>query len=154
MCKSPTHRYPTAWQNYNSWLSLMSFSPASLTRFADLVTMSSAKFLNRGQARIMRVYICALIAAIAAAFMVAPAQAKPDKSALVLDIDTGKVLYASAADQTRYPASLTKMMTLYMVFDKLQSGEWQLNTKLWTSPQAAKQEPSKIGLKKRPIHQG
>lgn len=69
------------------------------------------------------------------------------KSALVVDAKTGRELYASEADAPRYPASLTKLMTLYIVFDEIEIGRWTLDTPLPVSATAASQPPSRIGLK-------
>ncbi|QDG79616.1 D-alanyl-D-alanine carboxypeptidase [Labrenzia sp. PHM005] len=68
-------------------------------------------------------------------------------SALVLDAVTGEELYADNADAPRYPASLTKMMTLYLLFESVSSGENRLSTPLEVSGVAASQPPAKIGLK-------
>jgi D-alanyl-D-alanine carboxypeptidase len=69
-------------------------------------------------------------------------------SAIVIDADSGEVLFSRRADQRRYPASLTKMMTLYQIFTALEEGELKLNQKLKVSRRAAGQTPSKIGLKR------
>ncbi|MGL4491034.1 MAG: D-alanyl-D-alanine carboxypeptidase family protein [Rhizobiaceae bacterium] len=74
--------------------------------------------------------------------------AQPSRFAsLVIDGSTGKSLYAVAASEQRYPASLTKMMTLYLVFEALDSGQLTKTTLLPVSQNAASQPPSKIGLK-------
>jgi D-alanyl-D-alanine carboxypeptidase len=77
----------------------------------------------------------------------APADAKPRFSAIAVDARTGKVLYAKDADGLRYPASLTKMMTLYLVFQDLDAGKIKLKTKLQVSARAAAMAPSKLGFK-------
>src|SRR5690606_20380488 len=64
-----------------------------------------------------------------------------------MDAKTGKVLYESSADEKRYPASLTKMMTLYLTFDALSSGRISKNTSIPVSAHAASEPPSKLGLK-------
>jgi len=69
-------------------------------------------------------------------------------SSIVIDADTGEVLYSRRADQRRYPASLTKMMTLYQVFTALENGKLKLDQKLKVSRRAAGQTPSKLGLKR------
>jgi D-alanyl-D-alanine carboxypeptidase len=68
-------------------------------------------------------------------------------AAIVIDGNTGKVLHAENAYERRHPASLTKKMTLYMVFEALRSGKITLNTRFPVSFFAAKQAPSKLGLK-------
>ncbi|KMQ91695.1 methionine aminopeptidase [Lasius niger] len=67
-------------------------------------------------------------------------------STFVADVKTGKVIRASNPDLPRYPASLTKLMTLYMAFDALKAGRLHLNQKLPVSYNAAHQEPSRLGL--------
>jgi D-alanyl-D-alanine carboxypeptidase len=68
-------------------------------------------------------------------------------SALVLDARNGNVLIAANADEQRYPASLTKMMTLYMLFEALRDGRIQLSTPIRMSEEAASRPPSKLGLR-------
>lgn len=68
-------------------------------------------------------------------------------AAFVMDARTGQVLHDNAGRSPRYPASLTKMMTLYMVFDKLESGAWTTGTLLPVSEEAASRPPSKLGVK-------
>ncbi len=81
-----------------------------------------------------------------AALFAAPAVAAPD-AAIVVDARTGKALYANNADAKRYPASLTKMMTLYLLFEAIDSGKTSLNARITISDHAAAQAPSKLGLK-------
>ncbi len=88
----------------------------------------------------------ALLAALIVSLSI-PAEAKPRFSAIAIDARTGKVLYAKDADGPRYPASLTKMMTLYLVFQDLEAGKIKLNTKLPVSARAAAMAPSKLGFK-------
>ena len=68
-------------------------------------------------------------------------------SALVLNAATGEELYAVDPDAPRFPASLTKMMTLYMLFDEVASGRLSLSSPLKVSANAASQPPAKLGLK-------
>jgi D-alanyl-D-alanine carboxypeptidase len=68
-------------------------------------------------------------------------------ASLVMDADTGTVLYARSADRHRYPASLTKMMTLYMVFEALEDGRLKLRQPISVSARAAAQPPSKLAIK-------
>ncbi|MGB0684260.1 MAG: D-alanyl-D-alanine carboxypeptidase [Magnetovibrionaceae bacterium] len=74
-----------------------------------------------------------------------PAQAK--YAAFVVDADTGRILHAVNADTRNYPASLTKMMTLYMAFDNIKRGQWNMQTPLKVTARAARQPASKIGLR-------
>ena len=67
-------------------------------------------------------------------------------SAIVMEARTGTVLIDAGADEPRYPASLTKMMTLYMVFEALRDGRTQLGSRVVMSENAASQPPSKLGI--------
>lgn len=77
----------------------------------------------------------------------APANASSKHAAIVIDANTGKTLHESSADQLRYPASLTKMMTIYMLFEGLASGKLKKSTRIPVSAYAAGRPPSKLGLK-------
>lgn len=68
-------------------------------------------------------------------------------SHIVVDANTGRVLDAENADALRHPASVTKVMTLYLLFEQLESGRMKLNTPLRVSAYAAAQQPSKLGVK-------
>ncbi|MCE2920948.1 MAG: D-alanyl-D-alanine carboxypeptidase [Roseomonas sp.] len=67
-------------------------------------------------------------------------------SAIVIEARTGSVLIDAGADEPRFPASLTKMMTLYMVFEALRDGRTQLNSRIVMSEEAASRPPSKLGI--------
>jgi D-alanyl-D-alanine carboxypeptidase len=71
----------------------------------------------------------------------------PPTSAIVVDGNTGEVLHASNADASRHPASLTKIMTLYLLFERLEAGKVKLDAQLKVSEHAAEQAPTKLGLK-------
>ena len=66
---------------------------------------------------------------------------------IVINADTGQILHDTDSDELRHPASLTKMMTLYLTFQALQSGKLHLNEYLPVSANAAEQSPSKLGLR-------
>ena len=68
------------------------------------------------------------------------------RAALVADMDTGRVLYQENANALNYPASLTKIMTLYLTFDALEHGRLALDDYLIVSQSAANAEPVKLGL--------
>lgn len=68
------------------------------------------------------------------------------KSAIVVDLDSGRTLYSEAADAPRYPASLTKMMTLYLLFEAVDQGRLTLDTPLPVSANAASRPPARLGL--------
>jgi D-alanyl-D-alanine carboxypeptidase len=72
---------------------------------------------------------------------------RPPFAAFVIDANSGAVLHANSADSLRHPASLTKIMTLYLLFEKLEAGKIKLDTPLMVSARAASQAPSKLGLK-------
>lgn len=74
-------------------------------------------------------------------------EANPRYAGFVMDARTGKVLYAENADARRYPASLTKMMTLYLAFEALEAGRIKETSRIPVSRKAASEPPSKIGLK-------
>jgi D-alanyl-D-alanine carboxypeptidase len=78
----------------------------------------------------------------------APPPGPPTKySALVIDASSGETLYQANATAVRYPASLTKMMTLYLLFEALDQGRLSKTTEIPVSSFAARQPPSKIGIK-------
>lgn len=68
-------------------------------------------------------------------------------AALIADGETGRALYARNADALRHPASLTKMMTLYLLFEQLKSGQMTLATPLYVSEHAAVQPRTKLNLR-------
>ncbi|MBX6320431.1 MAG: D-alanyl-D-alanine carboxypeptidase [Rhodospirillaceae bacterium] len=75
-----------------------------------------------------------------------PALAAPRHASILIDAASGKVLQADNADATTYPASLTKMMTLYLLFERLSKGTMTLGQVLTVSPQAAAQPPTNLNL--------
>ena len=68
-------------------------------------------------------------------------------AAIVVDAKSGEVLYAKRADAPRYPASITKVMTLYLTYEALSSGKLQLEDRVVFSPHAAAQSPTKLGVR-------
>ncbi len=89
-----------------------------------------------------------LVAMMLAVQVAAPAAANPRFAAVVVDAGSGKVVFARNADEARFPASLTKIMTLYLLFEDLKAGRVTLDTKFPVSAHAAGQPPSNIGLKR------
>lgn len=85
-----------------------------------------------------------LIVALFATLLAAPAWAR--YSDIVIDARTGQVLHQTNADLRNYPASLTKLMTLYLTFEALEQGRLTLNQMLPVSAHAAAQAPTKLGL--------
>jgi len=95
-------------------------------------------------ARALLVVLCAFLIALTRP---AAAQIGSERySAVVLDAATGTMLYAANADGPRYPASLAKLMTIYMLFDALRDRRVFLGDLLPVSEYAASVEPSKLGL--------
>jgi D-alanyl-D-alanine carboxypeptidase len=71
----------------------------------------------------------------------------PPYAAMVVDAKTGRVLHAQNEDAPRHPASVTKVMTLYLLFEQLEKGRIALDTPLQVSANASRQAPSKLGLR-------
>ena len=88
--------------------------------------------------------------ALLAIFLVAvpfSANAKPQFSAITVDARTGSILFSKDPDGIRHPASLTKVMTLYILFQELKAGRLKLSTPLLVSARASRMPPSKMGLR-------
>ena len=79
--------------------------------------------------------------------LVSPAQANPRSAAIVIDASSGAVLHESNADASRYPASLTKMMTLYMLFEAIEQHKMTLDFRMPVSAHAASMPSTNIGLR-------
>ena len=101
----------------------------------------SAKSIGRGQS--LRAFATALAILIGSAGL---ASAQSKHAAMVIDANSGETLHADKADEPRYPASLTKMMTLYMVFEQLELGRLTPSTKIKVSQEAASAQPTKLDL--------
>ena len=71
----------------------------------------------------------------------------PPFASIVVDANSGKTLDEKNADSLRHPASLTKIMTLYLLFERLEAGKMTLTTMMPVSVHAAEQSPTKLGLK-------
>lgn len=119
-------------------------------------------FLGCVSAKGRRFVALAGIAGVAASVLVAassPAEAarrkhrgggggyNPPYADMVVDVKTGRVLHAVNEDALRHPASVTKVMTLYLLFEQLERGKLSLDTELQVSAHAASQAPSKLGLR-------
>ncbi|WP_421912963.1 D-alanyl-D-alanine carboxypeptidase [Mesorhizobium sp.] len=91
------------------------------------------------------------IMVVALAMTIVVAGAAPSlaarSAAIVIDAKTGKVLYSADADGRRYPASLTKMMTLYLTFEALAKGRISKNSPVVFSAKASGEAPTKLGVK-------
>ena len=94
-----------------------------------------------------RIYHAIFLAFVIGAIVVtSPLQAAPF-AAIVMDGRTGEVLYEKNADARLHPASLTKMMTLYITFQEIEAGRLSLDSKVTVTKYAASQPPSRLGLK-------
>ena len=71
----------------------------------------------------------------------------PPYASIVVDGNSGAVLQATNPDALRHPASLTKVMTLYLLFERLEAGRLKLDTPMPVSEHASEQDPTKLGLK-------
>jgi len=119
-------------------------------------------------ARVSRILACGSVGAITALVMFAASQAEAARhpryhahahhaavgfapalvsESIVIDVETGQVLSQANADAITYPASLTKMMTLYLTFEALNAGRLRLDQYLPVSYQAASRAPTKLGLR-------
>ncbi|SDN90843.1 D-alanyl-D-alanine carboxypeptidase [Halomonas shengliensis] len=82
-----------------------------------------------------------------AVLLATAAQANPKYAAIVVDVESGEILHAANAEETRYPASLTKMMTLYLLFEALEGRSMSLDQPLPVSSYAASKPASKLYVK-------
>jgi D-alanyl-D-alanine carboxypeptidase len=72
--------------------------------------------------------------------------ANPGFAAIVVDANSGRMIYAKNENELRHPASVTKVMTLYLLFEQLEKGRLRLDSPLVISAHAAAQAPTKLGL--------
>ncbi|RZF66387.1 D-alanyl-D-alanine carboxypeptidase [Sphingomonas populi] len=101
--------------------------------------------LNPTSPRRLLLGACALLYAVGPQPLFARKVARPT-SELLVDASSGRAIYASLPDEPRRPASLTKMMTLYLVFDALDAGRLRLNDPVPISRNAARQPASRLGI--------
>lgn len=117
------------------------------------VRKSSAGLLDMGgEMSIMRLHLIVLMS-ILSLFAAVPADASslvsvPKYAAIVVDADNGEVLYARNPDEARHPASITKVMTLYLTFEALEKKQLKFSDRLYFSANAAAQPPSKLGIQR------
>ena len=111
------------------------------------------QFLGFGRKRVAasavgwRTAIMAICSIVLIGVLADVAEAKPKFAAITVDARNGKVLYSENADSIRHPASLTKMMTLYVLFQDLKSRKIKLNSPIRMSARAASMAPSKLGVR-------
>ena len=77
---------------------------------------------------------------------VAKSSYSPAFASIIVDANSGKTLQATSAESLRHPASLTKIMTLYLLFERLESGKLKLDSTMDVSENASEQAPTKLGL--------
>ena len=107
---------------------------------------ASCLYFHRNQLTIFGLLTHLLLAGLMIIVLAGTASANSKYAGIVIDAKTGKTLYASGADSQRYPASLTKMMTLYMMFEAIDSGWMSKKTRIRMSKNAAAEQPSKLGI--------
>ena len=71
----------------------------------------------------------------------------PAFSSIIVDGNSGATLAANNPDASRHPASLTKIMTLYLLFERLEAGKMKLDSEMDVSEHASEQAPTKLGLR-------
>ncbi len=106
-------------------------------------------FLALFQALALRTLALSLLVALGALGLtrdIASAQGSDRHAAIVADANNGAVLHADQADELRYPASLTKIMTLYLAFEAIEQGRATYATRIKISQEAASQPPTKLDL--------
>ncbi|MES2834125.1 MAG: serine hydrolase [Pseudomonadota bacterium] len=108
--------------------------------------MPKTASLRRGLVALLTLAVLALVPTPGVMAPVAQSDDNARYAAIVVDAASGEVLFARHADARRYPASITKVMTMYMAFDALSEGKVSLDDVLTVSPRAASQPPSKLGL--------
>lgn len=95
-----------------------------------------------------KIRLLALAGACFLTLAAAPVASAQDRySAIVIDARTNEILHQDMADEARYPASLTKMMTLYMLFEAIERGQLSLESQMTASRRAAGMPPSRLGLR-------
>lgn len=117
----------------------MKSSVVSKSKFNGSVQHTIVPFLQKA----CRVLVVSLAASLTTISTAAAAQ----YAGIVVDAKTGKVLYSEDADSLRYPASLTKMMTLYLTFEALEAGKISKSTPVPFSKRASAEPPSKLGVR-------
>ncbi len=117
---------------------------------------------NEGKRRLVRIFGAALLTLALPNLVISTAEARrfrhhhsgggaggyePPYADMVIDGNTGRVLHSVNADELRHPASITKVMTLYLLFEQIEKGRFRMDTPLQISAHAAAQAPSKLGLR-------
>ena len=100
-----------------------------------------------GYYKVVAIFIVLVLALLLFPGINQQAMARPAFSAITVDASTGKVIYGSNIDSKRFPASLTKVMTLYLMFQEIDAGRMTFASRMKVSKHAAAQQPSKLGLR-------
>ncbi len=116
------------------------------SRKLDNLRQIRTVFMSRRQKKLRRVWLF-IIATIWMVIILPLSALSAPYAALVIDARTGKTLHSENADMRLHPASLTKMMTLYVVFEAIENGEISANKMIKISRKAASEPPSKLGLR-------
>lgn len=116
-------------------------------------TMAERLAGGRGTFRSSLIALALLAGPVAGVFLASPAHAislyeQPKYAAILVDAKTGEVLYSRRPDAPRHPASITKVMTLYLTFEAIETGQLSLNDRITFSARAAGQAPSKLPTRK------
>lgn len=111
---------------------------------AGSLQISARSALRRSRNLVTAVVFSAAIAGLGADHS---AKAAAKDAEIIIDMNSGAVLHERKADAARFPASLTKVMTIYVVFEMIESGRLSLDTELVMTASAAKEPPSKLHMK-------
>lgn len=106
----------------------------------------SHAILVSGQIMTFRIFAKAVGAAFGAAFLFAATIAQANTAHVIVDSQSGQILEAENADALVYPASLTKMMTLYLTFEALHQGKLKWDSKIVLSQNAESKDPYKFAI--------
>lgn len=109
--------------------------------------ISLAKTPWRALSRAAAAFLIVFAVGVAAAAPVQAIENLRKYAGIVVDAKSGEILYQDQADSKRYPASVAKVMTLYVLFQELQSGNLSLSSKMTVSRHAAAAVPTKLGLR-------
>ena len=110
---------------------------------------SSPSAVRTAVRNLVRAFCLSAVLVLMAFLQTAPASAASlrEYAGIVLDAKTGQVLYSHKADERRYPASVTKVMTLYVIFEELEAGRLTLRSDFQISKHATNAPPTKLGLR-------
>jgi D-alanyl-D-alanine carboxypeptidase len=113
----------------------------------DFNPIAFLRRLSRGACAVHAPMIRAALIAISALILCAPRARAVVQASIVVDADSGRVIESHNTTEGTYPASLTKLMTLFLVFSQVRSGAFTLRSRLRVSPHAAAQAATRLGLR-------